>query len=525
MVLKCGGPQIPPLSTGLKALVLWWALACAAAAAPLPDTPDTLIERSRLLRESRERAWDPASGRLGNLRLVHIVADGCTVRVVSGADNRLIGPRDGVRVTEDSRSADGLRASPRDVTLNARAERGALPRGTVCFTLQVATADDFILSGNDAAVLFDRVELPAMRIYLNPSAPLRLWFQDVRLGLLSLSSNATALAGGTGQVQWLALNSSQASTALFFHEMNARHIGVSTTTTKPRFSIRIGPDTQAGYYQPARAPGGLAQLYPIWIDGPLNALEVRAGHVDAMHLTPAIRSEAQALRDEVLGRAGPPPVLPPTDPVAQMSAASEPVAPRQQVADSFRAYLPPGVDLTAVHLWKAGGALEGTAPDAMVVRKLVQALGRSPDVRYAQMAYTRPLGGQAADIRPQGGQVAFRVLFDLTCTAPGEVSVCLPGSDGAYTEEHIRAELLPLLGLRVALTRLQLREDWVLLEGRATDADANAALKRIGQQAPWLRISSTGVGGGSFSARIQLVCPAPPSRQGGLCQAAAAAKR
>ena len=169
--------QIPLLSTGLKSFALGWALACAATAAPLPDTPDTLIERSHLIRESRDRVWDPASGHLGNLRVVRIVADGCTVRVVSGAENRLIGPRDAVRVTEDSRSPDGLRASPRDVTLTVRAERGALPRGTVCLTLQVATADDFILSGNDAALLFDRVELPAMRIYLNPSAPLRVWFR------------------------------------------------------------------------------------------------------------------------------------------------------------------------------------------------------------------------------------------------------------------------------------------------------------------------------------------------------------
>lgn len=501
-------------STGLKALALWWVLACAANAAPLPDRPETLIEKSRLLRESRDLVWDPASGRLGNLRYVRIVADGCTVRVVSGADNRLIGPHDGVKITEDLRKAEGLKAPPRDVTLSVRAERGAAPRGTVCLTLQVATADDFILSGNSAAVLFDRVELPAIRIHLNPSAPLRVWFQDVRLGLLAVHSNANALVGGTGQVQWLTLGSSQASTSMFFHEMNARHIGVSTTTTKPRYSIRIGADTQAGYYQPARAAGALAQLYPIWIDGPVSALEVPAGHVNPMPLTQAIRNEAQALRDEVLSRFGSPPIMSVPDSAAQVPPASAPVAPRQQVADSFQAYLPSGVALTYVQLWKSGGALEGTAPDEAVVRALVQSLGRSPDVRHAQRGYTRP----------QGGQVAFRVTFDLACTVPGEASVCLAGSGGAYTEEQIRNELLPLLGPQVTLDRLQLRERAVLLEGRATDADATAALERIRQQAPWIRISTTGVGRGRFSARMELVCSTPSLRQGGIC-AAAAAKR
>lgn len=522
---KATGPRrrgrVPFLANGLAALALWCTLSGVATAAPLPDTPDTLLEQSRLQRETRDRVWDPAAGRLGNLRQVRILADGCTVRVVSGAENRLIGPREGVQVTEDSRSDSGLRAAPHDVTLAVRAARGGPPRGTVCLTLQVATADYFILSGNDAAWLFDRVELPAVRIYLNPSAQLRLWFQEVRLGLLSLSSNATALAGGTGQVQWLKLDSSQSSTALLFHEMDARHIGVSATTTKARFSIRIGQGAQAGYYQPARAGGALAQLYPIWIDGPLSALQVPAGSVDAMPVTAAIRSEARALREEVLGRAGPAPLLPSSETGVHGSAVTAaPVSQGQRVADGFESYLPPGVRLSAVQLWKAGGALEGVAPDTQAVQALVKALGRSPDVRSAQLAYTRPGGGQGG----HDGNLAFRVLFDLSCAAPGETSVCLAGAGGAYTEDQIRAELLPLLGPGVSLTRLQLREREVHLEGRASDAEAHAALERIGQRAPWLQRSTSAVGKGSFWARLRLVCAAPPSGEGGLCKVAAVGK-
>lgn len=509
------------LRAGLTALALGTGL--AATAAPLPDMPDTLIEKSRLVRESRDRVWEPASGQLGNLRQVRIVAEGCTVRVMSGPDNRLIGPRDMVDVGEDN-YIPGDKTVPRDVVLRMRGgakQQQQQARGAPCFTLQVATADYFLLSGDGATYLFDRVEQPAMRVFLNPSSQLRVWFQDVKMGLLSLNSNAGAVAGGTGQVQWLKLTSTQRSTAMLFHEVNARHIGVSSLTPGARYSIRIGPDTKAGYYQPARAPGNLADLYPIWIDGPLDALNIPASRVHPMALTPEIRREALALRNEVLGRAGPSPALQ-SSPGPAVLVPGPPVAtaPRQLVADGFRPYLPPGVELASVDLHKAGGAMEGTAPDVATVRTLVQSLGRSPDVVYTQLAFTRP----------QGAQVAFRVLFDLACQGPGEPSICLPGSNSgnnsAYAEEQIRGELQPLLGPQVELTRLQLREGGVvLLEGRASDADARAALARVREQAPWLRGSSSGVGNGSFSARMVLACQAPPPRQGGICKAPQTARR
>jgi hypothetical protein len=526
-------PRISPLYTGLKVLTLWWALVCAATAAPLPDTPSTLIEQSILRRESLDRVWDPASGRLGNLAAVSIVANGCTVRVVSGSENRLLGPRDGVQVTEDpvnighQRNLErqrGVRLYPeRNVTLTVRAASSALPRGRVCLTLQVASADNFMLRGNDTAVLFDRVEMPALKIHLNPGAPQHVWFQDVRLGRLAISSNASASIGGTGHVQWLTLGSSNSATAMFFHEMNARNIGVSPLTTNARVSIRIEPGkTKAGYLQEANGP---AHGYPIWIDGPLNELETPVRKVNPMPLTTSIRREAQALRDEVLGRAGPPPVLPPTDPVSHLPARPVPVAPGQRVADAFEPYLPDGVRLTAVDLWKEGGALPGvpvnqstapaigrgrltgSAPDEVAVHALVKALARSPDVRHAELGFRRP----------KGSEVAFSVGFILSCSAPGEASVCLPGNGSAYTEEQIRAELLPLLGPQVKLTRLSLlREREVTLEVSATRAEGEAMAERI-LQLPWLTVSSRIMGDARTVVAAKLVCPAPPV-PGGICR-------
>jgi hypothetical protein len=527
-------PRTSPVSAWLKASTLWWALVCAASAAPLPDTPSTLIEQSILRRESVNRVWDPASGRLGNLAHVSIVANGCTVRVVSGPENRLLGPREGVQVSEDPVNVGhqkllertrGVRPYPeRNVTLTVRAAGSAPPRGTVCLTLQVASADNFLLNGNDMTVLFDRVEMPTVTVHVNSGAPQYVWFQDVRLGRLAISSNGSASIGGSGHAQWLTLGHSNVQTTMFFHEMNALNIGVSPLVTHARVSIRIEPGkTRAGYLQEANGP---AHGYPIWIDGPLNELEMPVRKVNAMPLTASIRRETHALRDEVLGRAGPPPVLTPSDPASRPPSPPQPVSAGQRVADAFERYLPAGVRLTAVDLWKEGGAapgvavnrftapevgkgrLTGYAPDDVAVGALVKALSRSPDVRHARVGLTRP----------QGGEVAFSVSFILSCTAPGEASICLPGNGPAYTEEQIRAELLPLLGPQVKLTRLTLvREREVTLEASTTRAQGQAIYERI-RQLPWLGVSTTIIGDDRLVLDARLTCPAPPV-QGGICRA------
>lgn len=186
------------------------ALGCAAAslahAAPLDVTPDTLIERANLLRDARERPWDPDTGRLGNLRHVHIIANDCTVRVVSGAENRLFLGSGTFRAADSTYSGDRQRTArlrPYDVTISAAQGASAIPRvgadnAAVCFTLQLATAHELLLRGDNLNVLFDRVDLPVLRMYVNPSHGVKLWFHDVRLGLLSVSSNASVVAGGTG---------------------------------------------------------------------------------------------------------------------------------------------------------------------------------------------------------------------------------------------------------------------------------------------------------------------------------------
>ena len=46
-----------------------------------------------------------------------------------------------------------------------------------------------------------------------------------------------------------------------------------------------------------------------------------------------------------------------------------------------------------------------------------------------------------------------------------------------------------------------------------------AALERVRQQIPWLTASSYGIGQGSFSALLRMVCTVPPPATPGICAA------
>ncbi len=175
--------------------------------------------------------------------------------------------------------------------------------------------------------------------------------------------------------------------------------------------------------------------------------------------------------------------------------------------------LPRGVTLGKIDLWKDGAALEGRAPDDAAVRDWAQALERSGEVRSSQVAW----------VRREADQVAYRVLVTFLCAAPGDRSVCLPATGSAYTQQQVEDALRPVLGNRVTLTKLVLRDgkrgQLVELEGSGSEAEVHAALERVRQQVSWLTASSSGIGQGTFSAQLRMVCTVPPRATPGICAA------
>lgn len=526
------------------------AFLCSEAAwssSSLPTSDDAYREQAAVVRQSIDRPWQPEAGRLGNLRHVQITARDCVVRIVSGNENRVFPGTRGVIVVEQSRVLDDdpdARPVPRDVVLSTDVGQAcpgpgscgvsmthatqaptASATGEVCFTVQIASAHELLLGGDGLSLLVERVRQPVLNVSLNPFERLHVWFEQVDIGLLSISANAPARIGGRGRVDFLQLGSSNSGSRMLLHGFDARHIGVTATTTDTDWSIRIGPETHAVYYQPARAGGRIAKLYPIEIDGPLERLEVPAGSVDPRPLSAAMRAEATALRERVLASAGPPPVLPAPDPAlptAVAAVAALPRSARQRVADVVARYLPASVRITDIDLWKSGGRLEGIAPDAATASAVLPRLRQS-----GEFVHVAGGGPSAVD----GGH-AFSLQMHFSCEAPGQPSVCPAGEAfGRYTEEQVRKTVAALLGPGVTLLELRREGDGVELRGEAAnEADAVAALGRIRPDNGLVRTSVSGYGPSSegsptpFRATLDFICPAPP-KPNGICALGALAPK
>lgn len=533
----------------MPARFAWCCVLASALAEPAPaangllaPTPASYVQQADGVRRSIDRPWTPAAGQLGNLRHLQISARDCVVRVVSGNENRVYPGSVDVIVVERSRVLDddpGEQPPPRDVLLagdHAQACPGPGSCGVsitaakdaprvgaakeICFTVQLASAHDLLVGGDGLTVLVDGVRQPALRIALNPGARQQLWLEDVDIGLLSIAANAPARVGGSGRIDALQASSSNRASAMYLHGFDAKHIGISTTTTGTQWSIRIGADTTAGYHQPARAGGRLAENYPIEIDGPLERLQVPAGRVDPHPLGDTTRNAARALRDSVLARAGPRPTLPASDPMlasAAIAATRLPADPRERVARVVARILPASVRITDVVLWEKGGRLEGIAPDAATSRDVGRRLRESGE-------FTHISGGGGAT--PRDGGYAFSVLMHFSCNAPGQPSICSagdPNASGAYSEMQMIETLEALLAPRVTLDDARLDGNRIYADAHAaTEADAREALARIRAHAGLFRVSASGIGpspdGASWTitAHLALLCSVPPT-PGGIC--------
>lgn len=519
----------------LLALVL---PAVVSAADPLPSNPDAYLDQASRVRQSVDRTWAPASGQLGNLRRLHIAAKDCVVRLVSGGENRVFPGASDVIVVEESRIFDtdpDEQPAPRDVTLAAAGsdpcpgegqcgvsvtQADAAPRlggGVVCFTVQLASAHDLYVRGDGVDLLVDGLRQPALRLGVASGDRQRVWFEEVDLGLLSININAPVQVGGTGRVDWLNAGSSNGSSVVWLHRFRANRTGVSATTTRTQWSVRTGPGTWAGYYQPARAPGHLADLYPIEIDGPVEALDVSASRVSARPITQATREATSALRASMLRRAGPKPAVVAVDPAlptAMEAARTLPRSASQRVADVVAGLVPPSVRIDTVALWKDGARIEGTAPDVATAERVKQVLAASGEFNTAQVSFAR-------DKAP----VRLHVMAYFHCRAPGEPSACLaadPASPGRYTEAQIRGLVEKGLGPTFEIRTFRIDGRKVHVAGvAATGSDPRAAFGTFNRDNGMLRTShviygGSVPGGSEVRALLNLQCIAPP-RVDGIC--------
>jgi hypothetical protein len=520
-----------------------WFLLAAFAANPawsadasLPSSPESYVSQAEGVRRANDRPWVPDAGKLGNLRHLQIAADDCVVRVVSGTENRVFPGTREVTVVERSRVLDSdpnEQPAPRDVALATdighvcsglgscgvsitpvtRAPRAG-GSSNVCFTVQLATAHDLLAGGDGLTLMLDRIRQPALRIALNPSTRLRVWLEQVDLGLLSIDANASVRVGGNGKVDFLRAGSSNGGSVMTLHEFRARNVDVMTTTTGTQWSIRIDADSRASYYQPAAASGRIAEKnYRIEIDGAIARLQVPAGGVSAHPLSASMRSAARTLHDEVLASAGAAPTLPASEPglpSASTAAATLPREPRERVAQVVARHVPASVKITAITLWKQGGRLEFSAPDDATATTAVRRLKSSGEFIH--------FGAGGAS--PRDGAFHISGQMHFSCDTPGQSSICPPGDPrkrGAYSEAQVSRELRAMLGPDITVHDIFLDRGEIALEAQAaTEAEAIAAIERIRQPNGLFRLSVSGYGptkNGSTTdihGKLNLVCAVPP---------------
>lgn len=507
------------------------------------STPDGYLDQAGRVRQGFDRPWDPEAGRLGNLRHLHIAAPGCAVRLVSGSENRVFLGSGAVFVADRERVFDDdpdAKPTPRDVVLaqtgtqacpggcgRAKVTAATLaPRlsetGNVCFTVQLASAHDLLLSGQDLVVLVDRVRQPWLRISVNPSYDTRLWLQDVDIGALMLKANATAQVGGTGRIEYVGASSSDRSSAMYLHELDVMQLGVSATTTGTMWSARIDDDSTVSYYQPAKTSRESVKGYPIEIDGDPSRVEMPANKVDARPLQQATRDAARALRESVLRRVGPTPPLPVSD--ASLPLPSEAAALVKPDAGDYLARvllreLPATTRFTRVQLRKAGeGWVEGVVPDLPAMKEIERILKASGEFLHVAV-YSRPV--------TKDGQ-AFAMNLFYPCDEPGQTSTCPVGDprrNGAYSEIQVIEKMETILGPGATLHDARLEGDRIYVTGyAATEADALAALERIGADKTLYRTSASGHGSAhsgtrtNITAHLVLRCMRGP-RPDGVCPA------
>jgi hypothetical protein len=261
----------------------------------------------------------------------------------------------------------------------------------------------------------------------------------------------------------------------------------------------------------------LAHLYPIEIDGPVESLDVSASRVSARPITQATRDAAQGLRAAVRQRAGPRPALVAVDaalPTAVEAARALPRSATQHVADVVAKLLPATVRITGVSLFKAGGRVEGTAPDLETARAVAQILQRSGEFALAQ-------GGGG----PRDDGFGFSLVLSFHCKAPGEPSECPvgdPSTPGRYGEAQIRATLAQALGPSFRIDALRIADQRVHVRGvAASGSDTREMFSDLRRKTGMLTVSSTtsnpGVPGGTgMAAVLSMHCAAPP-RADGIC--------
>jgi hypothetical protein len=246
------------------------------------------------LRQSQTRTFDLKTGRLGNLRQLHIYAENLAVIIRQGPENRVTRGSQSVSITPTKPSyTDGMVPPPQDLDL---ALVGSAPPQGAWVLIEVATLQDLYLHSQDTktTIWIDGVTLPWLRIHAHEHA---VALTNINIGHLSLFRN-----GGKQQLAYVASGKVQSLIA-------------SAQTPGPQFYLQDLTVEKQSWI----TPRNLNQFFAIKVDSGMNAFydsPIQTGN-NLKGFEVEVRGDTSALLFNGPGRASVKPLSAMTDQAAR----------------------------------------------------------------------------------------------------------------------------------------------------------------------------------------------------------------
>jgi hypothetical protein len=215
---------------------------------PQPQALDAAFSvQANTLRQSRDRVFDLKTGRLGNLRHLHIQAAGLAVIIRPGPENRVTRGSHSVAINPlpASLNPENLKPLPRDLELSM-----AQPiNGKAAWVLiEVATLQDLYIATEGTTVWLDKVNLPWLRIMGHDG---QVALTDVNIGHLHLDLNGTGSFVATGQVESLFMSAQTPGSSFYLQDLIVKlQTHVLPKNLDQFFALNIEPNMKAFYNSP-----------------------------------------------------------------------------------------------------------------------------------------------------------------------------------------------------------------------------------------------------------------------------------
>jgi hypothetical protein len=264
------------INIGMLASTPAWA-ASSSSNPPRSAEQPKLIDRQfadqgNNFRQSQTRIFDLKTGRLGNLRQLHIRAENLAVIIRQGPENRVTRGSHSVSITPTKPSyTDGFNPAPQDLDL---ALVGSAPPQGAWVLIEVVTLQDLYLHSQDikATIWIDGVTLPWLRIHAHEHA---VALTNINIGHLSLFRNGgpQQLAYvATGKVQSLIASAQTPGPHFYLQDLTVeKQSWVNPRNINQLFALKIDPGMNAFYDSPIQT-GSNTKGFEVQVRGDPSAL-------------------------------------------------------------------------------------------------------------------------------------------------------------------------------------------------------------------------------------------------------------